>query len=169
MNKFDLAQEALLASYALNPTDTIALTELSRAYFADGRYAQAAQYAEEAVKVEPDNPRLHGNLGIMYYKNEDYDRAISSLGLAVRGGTTEENVAVDGLPLAYGRIEEYYWYFGFALARRNLCAQAVPIFQALLTGVPDDEIAVYNANEGLALCQASILTPSPETEATPTP
>jgi len=169
LEKFDLAQESLLAAYALNPTDTIALTELSRAYFADGRYAQAAQYAEEAVKVNPSDPRLHGNLGIMYYKNEDYQNAIPSLGLAVRGGITDEDAVVEGLPLAYGRIEEYYWYYGFALARSNRCAEAVPIFQALLTGVPDDEIAVYNANEGLAICETNIQTPTAEPESTATP
>jgi tetratricopeptide (TPR) repeat protein len=45
LEEYDLAQESLLAAYALNPNDTIALTELSRAFFADGRYAQAAQYA----------------------------------------------------------------------------------------------------------------------------
>lgn len=173
LNKFDLAQEALLASYALNPTDTVALTELSRAYFSDGRYTQAVQYAEEAVKVEPTNPRLHGNLGIMYYKNEQLDKAIPELRLAVRGGLTKDNIAVDGLPLAYGRIEEYYWYYGFALARSDRCGEAIPIFQALLTGVPEDEIAVYNANEGLAICEVQALTPSPgidtEVESTPTP
>jgi len=171
LNKFDLAQGALLASYALNPTDTIALTELSRAYFADGRYAQAVQYAEEAVKVNPSDPRLHGNLGIMYYKNEELDKTIPVLSLAIRGGKAEDGTLVEGIPLEYGRVEEYYWYYGFALARRNRCAEAIPVFQALLAGVPDDEIAVYNANEGLVLCQESILTPSPEndTDLTPTP
>ncbi len=172
LGDYDLAQEALLASYALNPTDTVALTELSRAFFADGRYAQAAQYAEEAVRVDPADARLHGNLGIVYYKNTEYNKAIVELGLAVRGGLTEDGVAVEGIPLDYGRVEEYYWYYGFALARSNRCAEAVPIFQALLTGVPNDEIAVYNATEGLAVCQQQGLEgPPPATtpEATPTP
>jgi len=99
------------------------------------------------------------------------DKAITHLRLSVRGGTTENGVAVEGLPLEYGRVEEYYWYYGFALAARNRCGEAIPIFQALLTGVPDDEIAVYNANEGLARCQTTIGTPSPDptTEATPYP
>jgi tetratricopeptide (TPR) repeat protein len=161
LQKFDLAQEALLAAYALNPTDTVALTELSRAFFADGRYAQAAQYAEEAVKVEPDDPRLHGNLGIMYYKAEDYDKAIGSLGTAIRGGTTSDGAVIEGLPLEYGRVEEFYWYYGFALARRSRCSEAIPVFQALLAGVPEDEIAVYNANEGLTMCAEQMGTPRP--------
>lgn len=168
MGDYDRAQESLLASYALNPQDTIALTELSRAYFADGRYAQAAQYAEEAVTVNPDNPTLHGNLGIVYYKNGEYNKAIDELGYAVRGGMTADGVAVEGIPLDYGRVEEYYWYYGFALARSNRCPEAVPIFQALLSGVPNDEIAVYNATEGLAVCQASLENPPAPTE-TPSP
>lgn len=173
LGDYDLAQESLLAAYALNPTDTVALTELSRAFFADGRYAQAAQYAEEAVKVDPADPRLHGNLGITYYKNNDYTNAIPALAFSVRGGTMEDGTVVEGLPLDYGKVEEYYWYYGFALARSNRCAEAVPIFQALLTGVPNDEIAVYNATEGLSLCQQNLnetpesITPTPEV--TPTP
>jgi tetratricopeptide (TPR) repeat protein len=174
LGDYNLAQEALLAAYALNPTDTVALTELSRAFFADGRYPQAAQYAEEAIKVQPGDPRLYGNLGITYYKIGDFGKAIPPLALAVRGGVTEDGATVEGLPLDYGRVEEYYWYYGFALAKSNRCAEAVPIFQALLSGVPNDEIAVYNATEGLAICQeglgtSQVPTATPEGEATPTP
>lgn len=161
LGQFDQAQEVLLAAYALNPYDSIALTELSRAFFADGRYAQAAQYAEEAVEVEEGDARLHGNLGIVYYKNNEFDKAIKELALAVRGGVSENGAAVEGIPLEYGRVEEYYWYYGFSLARANRCAEAVPVFQELLTGVPDDEIAVYNATEGLAICQANAESPPP--------
>jgi tetratricopeptide (TPR) repeat protein len=168
LENFDLAQEALLASYALNPTDTIALTELSRSFFADGRFPQAAQYAEEAVKVRPEDPRLHGNLGIIYYKMEDYPKAIVSLALPVKGGTTDEGVAVESIPLTYGRIEEYYWYLGFSLARSNRCAEAVPIFQKLLAEVPNDEIAVYNATQGLELCQENLNGPPPTPTSEPT-
>lgn len=164
LGELGLAQESLLASYALNPTNTTALTELSRAFFADGRYAQAAQYAEEAVKVDPSDPRLHGNLGISYYKNNDYGKAILSLAFSVKGGVTEDGVVVEGLPLDYGKVMEYYWYYGFALARSNRCSEAVPIFQALLTGVPNDEIAVYNATEGLSMCHQALSEPA----ATPT-
>lgn len=169
LENFDLAQEALLASYALNPTDTIALTELSRSFFADGRFPQAAQYAEEAVKLRPEDPRLHGNLGVIYYKMEDYPKAIASLALAVKGGSTEEGITVEGLPLEYGRVEEYYWYLGFALARSVRCAEAIPIFQKLLVDVPNDEIAVYNATQGLELCQENLSSPpvQPTSEATP--
>lgn len=176
LGQYDLAQGALLTANALKPTDTIALTELSRAYFADGRYAQAAQYAEEAVKVDPADARLHGNLGVIYYKNNEYSKAIPSLGLAVNGGVVADGTQVEAIPLDYGRVEEYYWYLGFALARSNRCGEAIPVFQALLAGVPDDDIAVYNATEGLAICQQNLETPqttdvveTPEATATAQP
>ena len=173
LEDFDLAQEALLASYALNPSDTIALTELSRSFFADGRFPQAAQYAEEAIKVNPTDPRLHGNLGVIYYKLEDYPKAIPELALATSGGQTADGQTVEGLPLEYGRVMEYYWYLGFALARSSRCVEAVPIFQKLLTDVSNDEIAVFNANQGLEICAESLKnplpTPTPTELVTPTP
>jgi tetratricopeptide (TPR) repeat protein len=156
-NEPDLAEEAYLAAYALNPTDTTALTQIALAYFQAGRYTQAAQYAADAVNVEPDNPRLHGNLGIMHYKMEDYPTANTELALAVRGGVTEDGQTVEGLPLSNEqKIMEYYWYYGFSLAKSNHCTEAIPIFQALLRGVPNDETAVYNANYGIEMCQQAM-------------
>jgi tetratricopeptide (TPR) repeat protein len=167
--QLDLAEEELVTAVTFNPTDTIALTELARSYFADGRYRQAAQYAEEAVKIDPTNPRLHGDLGIMHYKNEEYTDAIPELELAVRGGKTADGAVVEGLPLDYDpRVMGYYWYYGFALAYSNRCPEAVPVFHELLTEVPDDETAVYNANFGLDLCQQTVNTSSKENNAQPT-
>jgi tetratricopeptide (TPR) repeat protein len=176
--KYDLAQESLLLAYSLNPEDTAALIELSRAYFVDGRYAQASQYAEEAVKIEPENPHRHGYLGITYYKQELYDQAISELAYPVTGGTTSDGIVIKPLGLEYeDRIMQYYWYYGFALMRANRCGEAVQVFQALLTTVPDNEIATYNAQEGLSICKEQAGTPqvtatvevTPQGEETATP
>ena len=170
ITRIEPSLEAAFVDYGAQRHGFLPLKEISRSYFADGRYRQAAQYAEEAIAVEPTNPTLHGNLGIAYYKNEELNKAIDQLGLAVRGGVTDAGHAVEGLPLDYGRVEEYYWYYGFALAKSNRCNEAVPIFQALLLGVPDDDIAVYNANAGIDLCRESLGTPpAPTEEVTPTP
>ncbi len=163
----DLAVDELLAAYALSPTDSNIPTEIAFAYANEGQFGKASQYAEDAVKIDPTNPRMHGNLGIMYYRNSELDKAIPALALAVRGGTTTDGAVVEGQPLDYGKVAEYYWFYGFALAKSNRCAEAVPVFQALLSGVPDDELAVENANAGLELCLVSIETATPEI--TPTP
>jgi tetratricopeptide (TPR) repeat protein len=157
LGEFASAEEAFLAAIAYNPTNTDPLVELSRAYFADGRFEQAAQYAEQAIAISPENPRLHGDLGVALYKSEEYNQAIPELALAVRGGTLDSGAQVEGLPLDYdNRIMAYYWYYGFALARTSQCSEAVPVFQALLNVVPDDEYAVYNANFGLDMCRQGL-------------
>ena len=163
----DLAVEELLTAYALNPNDSAALTEASLAYANEGQYGKAAQHAEQAVSVDPSNPKLHGNLGVMYYRNQEFGKAIPELELAVRGGTTADGVAVQGMPLDYGTSAQFYWFLGFALAKNNRCGEAIPIFQALLTGVPDYELAVENANAGLDLCKESLGTPVAEETSEP--
>jgi tetratricopeptide (TPR) repeat protein len=165
----DLAVEELLTAFALNPNSPVAPIEISLAYANDGQFGKAVQYAEQAVKVDPSNPRLRGNLGVMYYRNQEYDKAITELALVVHGGVAEDGAVVEGLPLDYSTVAQYYWFYGFALAKSNRCTEAVPVFQALLIGVPDYELAVENAAAGIQLCQESLGTPSPEPEATPTP
>jgi hypothetical protein len=72
---------------------------------------------------------------------------------------------VEGLPLDYSTVAQYYWFYGFALAKSNRCTEAVPVFQALLSGVPDYELAVENAQAGIDLCTQANQTPAPEEEA----
>ena len=47
------------------------------------------------------------------------------------------------------------------------CSEAVPVFQALITGVPEYELAVENAQFGLELCGQRI--GADEATATPSP
>ncbi len=156
LGNYDLAVQAYLQAYALNPTDPKAPYEISRTYSTVGDFTQAVQYADQAVKSDPQNPRMHGNLGVMHYKNNQLDEGVIELGLAIRGGTMEDGTAVEGLPLNYGTVAEYYAIYGLALAKLNRCNEAVPIFQAIRSGVPDDEINVYNAEQGLIICQSGI-------------
>jgi tetratricopeptide (TPR) repeat protein len=167
-NENDLAIEELLSAFALNPDSAAAPTEISLAYANDGQFGKAVQYAEQAVAVDPSNARLWGNLGVMYYRNAELSKAIPALALVVKGGKTEDGVTVEGLPLGYNTVAQYYWFYGFALAKSNRCEEAVPVFQALLNGVPDYELAVENAKAGIELCQEKLGTPLAPTE-TPTP
>jgi tetratricopeptide (TPR) repeat protein len=153
LGEYDLAVQSFLQAYALNPTDPAAAFEISRTYSTVGDFTQAVQYADQAVKSEPGNAKLHGNLGVMYYKNNQLDQSVNELGLAIRGGTLEDGTLVEGVSLNYGAVAEYYAIYGLGLAKLNRCAEAVPIFQAIRTGVPEDEINVYNAEQGLILCQ----------------
>jgi len=159
----DLAVQEMLTGVALNPTNPDILTEISRTYASEGQYGKAIQYAEQALSLEPSNPRLHGNLGVMLYQNDDYMRAAEQLKLVVNGGTTSEGVVVEGLPLAPGRIaDDYYSIFALSLTQLDRCAEAIPIMQAILTHIAEDEVAYYNAAQGMDYCRGTIDTPPTE-------
>jgi tetratricopeptide (TPR) repeat protein len=169
MGDYDGARESYLNAVALSPTSTEPLTYLVQLYAGIGEYGVASQYARNAVELDPANPRLRGNLGRMYYHNGVLDEAIIQFNLAIRGGQSLEGMWVDGLPLKRDdlRIVEFYYTFGLALAKQNLCEEAIQIFEAILLTVPDDEIAVFNAQEGLILCGELERLPTPEPESTP--
>jgi hypothetical protein len=95
----------------------------------------------------------------MYYKNRQYEDAIKPLKMAVSGGTADSGEVVKGLPLDYGRIAEYYFTYGLALADLGLCGDALPISQTLMEGVKNDEISVFNAQEIINICSGNPTRP----------
>jgi tetratricopeptide (TPR) repeat protein len=133
-------------------------------YASVGEYGVASQYARQAVELDPEEPRLRGNLGRMYYHNGALEEAIAEFNFTIRGGQAPEGVWVDGLALRPDdfRILEYYYTFGLALAKQGVCEEAIQIFEAILLTAPDDEIAVFNAEEGLVICGQLERTPTPE-------
>lgn len=149
---------------ALNPGDPLANTYIARTYLTLGDFPKAIQYATAAIKINPLDPNMYGNLGTMYYRNKQYKEALEPFRLAVRGGTTAAGVIVPGLPLDYGRVVEYYYFYGLAAARLNQCSEALQISQLIQQGVPNDETAVFNAKEMINICQQNIhgtSTPTP--------
>ncbi len=154
LGEYDLAIEYFVQANTLNPANDIPDLEASRVYATVGDFGKAVQFAELAVKDNPTYPYRYGNLGIMYYKAGDINKAIDTLSLAIRGGTNADGIGVEGLPLDYGTVASYYVYYGLALSQAvpNRCSEAVPVFQAVITGVPDDVDNVFNANYGLDLC-----------------
>lgn len=150
--QYDKAIEAYTRANALNPADPMPETYISRTYANVGEYAKAIQYAEQAVADAPDNAFMYGNLGIMYKQNFLYESAIQVLRLAVRGGTSPEGTAVEGLPLAYGRVVEFYYNYGLALMELGYCGEAFPIAQSIIQSMRDDPIAIYNANFIIQSC-----------------
>jgi tetratricopeptide (TPR) repeat protein len=163
------AIDSYLKASTLNPDSTEPLTLIAQAYARVGEYGKASQYAANAVEKDPANALLHGNLGRMYYKNNEFGPAVEELTLAVRGGTTSGGVQVEGLPLDVNTAKtvEFYYTYGLALAKSGSCDLATEIFQALLRAVPDDEIAVTNATEGLVLCGVIEPTPTPRPTSAP--
>jgi tetratricopeptide (TPR) repeat protein len=166
--EYDQAVSELLTAVALNPTDPDILTELSRTHATLGEWSKAIQYAEQAVSIDPTSARLHGNLGWMLYKNGDYEGAIDELSLVVHGGMTSDGIAVQGLPIEPGRIaDNYYSIYALALTKSDRCSEALPVLQLILANIGEDQVAYYNAAEGMDYCVQAANTPA--AEATPAP
>ncbi len=157
---YDLAVQEMLKAVSLAPTNPDIPTDIARTYALIGQFGKAVQAAEQALKIEPSNTRLHGNLGVMFYKNKQFEQAALELGLTIHGGTTADGVVVEGLPLQPGRVaDEYYSIYGLSLTQLDRCAEAVPIFQLILQSIGEDQVAYYNATEGIGYCQENIGTP----------
>ena len=52
------------------------LNEEGEAFFFDGKYKQAIEKFEEALKEDPKNYIVYSNLSIAYYKNHDYQKGL---------------------------------------------------------------------------------------------
>ena len=167
----DMAIQEYTLANTLNPADPRPSLYASRALSAVGSYAQATQWAEQAVKDAPTDPYLRGNWGVMLYHSNDWAAAIIQLSLAVNGGTAEDGQTIEPLSLTGDDIltTEFFFTYALVLARTNRCDQALPVAQLILSAVPSDETAVYNAQETIRLCELSMLTPSPVPTATGTP
>jgi len=160
---------------ALNPKDPTPESLISRAYAINGDYQKAIQYAEAALAYDPQDPYLYGNLGLVYSSATQYLDAIDMLRIAVKGGVSADGASVEGLPMAYGRVAQYYYTYGLALAREGQCSEALQISQAIITGLRNDEVAIYNAEEIVNICErlvregnADITPTEPAVEGSPT-
>ena len=147
----------------LDPDNPLPATSIYRIYLYLGEYAKAGQFAKSAVEDDPTNPRRYGNWGVALYKNLQYQEAIDVFSIAIHGGTTDDGQVVVGMPLDT-EVAEYFYMYGLALAYTRRCSEALPIFQALIAGVPGNSIALDNADTGIAICEEYIANPP-----TPTP
>lgn len=153
LDENDKAVEEYTRANALNPSDSYPETLIARTYANIGEYGKAIQYAQQAVDDDPEDPYMYGNLGTMYKKNYQFGEAILMLKLAIRGGTNQNGVVVEGIPLSNtARVVEYYYTYGLALMELGYCSEAVDIAQSLLQSVNNDEVAAYNANYIIENC-----------------
>ncbi|MBN2500489.1 MAG: tetratricopeptide repeat protein [Anaerolineales bacterium] len=149
---YDEAIAAFVQANALNPSDPLPDTYQTLIYLTTGEYGKAVQSAEKAVEEDAANPYRYGNLGVALYRNEQYADAIGAFAYAIQGGTTETGGIVQGLPLDYGEIAQYYQLYMLSLAYENQCGESLRVAQSLLANLQQDENATYNANYAIEYC-----------------
>lgn len=151
--KYDPAITEYTKANALNPKDSTPESLIASVYLINGDYPKAAQYAEAALQDNPTNPYLYGNLGLIYWRQAYYQEAVDMLKIAVQGGVTSDGQTVKGLSMDYAKAGSFYYTYGLALANIGQCNLALQIAQAVATGMRNDEVAVYNAQEIINVCE----------------
>ncbi len=167
---YDKAIEEFTLANTLNPTDPEPNYMISRTYAGVGEFAKAMQYAQAAVKDRSADPKYIGNLGVMYYHNNDWPNAITEFDLAINGGTTQDGLKVKPTQLVPNspRISELYFTYALALAKSNRCGDALQIAQMINARIPADQLAVDNASAAVQICQQNLTAPSTSTPPAPT-
>src|SRR5678815_394576 len=117
--KLDQAQRAFRAALDIDPESPRVLALLGLAHFRGGEFARGRPVYEQLVERAPTDASHRLNLGLVYLKLNDADRAIASLE-ASRALDPSQGRAVSYLGLAYARAGRYAEaYRAFLLAGQN--------------------------------------------------
>ena len=158
--KLDEAQAAFRAALVLDSDNPRVLALLGLAHFRGNQYERARAMYEEPVERMPTDASHRLNLGLVYLKLGDADRAIHSLE-ASRALDPSAGRAVSYLGLAYARAGRYVEaYRAFLLAGQTELATEIEIN---LTAAERDGIHTTLARSGLDR------KPSPSPIPTPRP
>jgi tetratricopeptide (TPR) repeat protein len=166
---YDEAIDQFTQANTLNPADPQPELLISRTYATEGEYTKAVQYAKAATEDKPTDPTLRGNYGVMFFRNFQYQEAVTQLSLAINGGKTENGLPIIGLPLSNElRIAEYYYTYGLALARTNQCGEALPIAQQLQSMFSTDDTVQQATTAINQICQENLTNPPTDIPVSPT-
>jgi tetratricopeptide (TPR) repeat protein len=87
-----------------DPRDARARIELGNVYFDAERFAEAAQWYEQALKIEPRNVNASTDLGISYYYMNQPDRALAQFQRSLEIDPSHTKTLLNvGIVRAYGK------------------------------------------------------------------
>jgi len=134
---------------------------IARTYSQLGEFFAAARNVQKALKFDPTNADIYGQLGVIYFRSRNYEGSILTFKCAVRGCSGEDSCTGRGLDRCYPELAEnpqeikglpispstivYYYTYGSVLAAlsrpaQNYCGDAMQVFsevRAELKANPD--------------------------------
>lgn len=87
-NKIKDAQKAFTAATALRPQYTPTLTALAYIFILQGKLIEAGRFADNALKLEPQNAEAHYFAGVTRYRLNDLPRALENTDAALKANPT---------------------------------------------------------------------------------
>ena len=129
---------------------------ISRTYSQLGEFFAAARNVQAALKFDPTNADIYGQLGIVYFRSRNYEGSVFSFECAIHGCSGEDSCygrgldkcypdlgpeysanTIVGLPISPSTIVYYYTYgsvlAGLSRKADNKCPQARDIFNVVRT------------------------------------
>src|SRR5258708_6354905 len=141
---------AMKSAAQQNPDDAVTRVQLANMYFDAGRFQEAAEWYEQALKIHPKDVNASTDLGITYYYMDQPDRALAqfdrSLGVDPGHAKTLLNV---GIVRAFGKKD---------------LKGAAEVWQKVLVVAPSSEEAraARQALDGLRSAHPDLGIPAPK-------
>jgi uncharacterized protein (AIM24 family) len=174
--RLDLAQASFREALAGEPDNPRVLALLGLTYFRGGQFSDAQPIYEKLVELAATDPSHRLNLGLVYLKVNEHEKAITALE-ASRALDPSQGRAVNYLGLAYARAGRYAEaYRSFLIAGQN--ELAIEIEANLTPGerdgihqqlgrTPQGALGSGGSSAGIAIPRTT--TPQPQVARTITP
>ena len=154
--------------------DPIPYLAIGKTYSQLGDFAYAGKNVKIALKFNPANPEVYGSLGVVYFKNRNYEDAIDALKCAVRGCDaattcrlreiseedckTSPEVVVQGMPLSSSTVVYYYTYGSdlaalYTLAHPDYCTEAVKVLKEVRQAFANDATIISIIEPSEDICR----------------
>ncbi|MCK4916887.1 MAG: tetratricopeptide repeat protein [Candidatus Omnitrophica bacterium] len=72
-------------------------------FYSIGDFSEAIKEYKKALEIDPNNSKIHYNLGVIYAENHDYNSAIKELKEALNGDCSIKKDALYNLIIIYGK------------------------------------------------------------------
>ncbi len=176
-NALENFEKAVNINKQLGVSDPIPYLAIGKTYTQTGDFFSAALNVRAALKLNPTNADVYGNLGVVYFKSRNYESSILALQCAVAGcdnkvscnvrtvdqceDPNNPSITIVGLPLSTTTVVYYYTYAS-VLAGMNgpgqnppYCSLAVPILKQIRAAFTSDESIISIIQPSEEICASA--------------
>ncbi len=181
LQNYDMAlsyfEQAATINKRININDPMPYLAIGRTYAQMGEFFGASRNVMRALELNPTQPDMYGQLGVIYFKARNYEGAIPALKCVVRGCTAEEScevrlcnsttetpITIEALPLSNSTLE-YYEYYSSALAgmhrpNDNNCIEAMDVLQQIRSKYSQDNLVMKLVQTNENICSSIDTAPT---------